>query len=128
MPRGVLETRHDRHVLAEVSVEQDHPGDIRTPLELLAQDGGGAVAAAVVDEDDFVAGFQFVERRVEALEQGLQTFFLVVDRNDDGDVRIAHCLALSMISLMAAHTRSTSCSDMSGNSGRVTVSRPIFSA
>ncbi len=50
----VLEAGHDRHMLAEVAVEQDDPGDIWPLLELFAQDGGGAVAAAVVDEDDLV--------------------------------------------------------------------------
>ena len=51
---AVFEAGHDRHVLAEVAVEQHHAGDVRALLELLAQDRGGAVAAAVVDEDDLV--------------------------------------------------------------------------
>jgi hypothetical protein len=52
---AVLEAGHDGHVLAGVGGKQDDAGDVGARLELLAQDRGRAVAAAVVDENDFVA-------------------------------------------------------------------------
>ena len=125
---AMLEAGHDRHVLAEVAVEQHDASDVRALLELLAQDGGGTVAAAVVDEDDLVRNAELVERGIEPVEQGLQALFLVVYRDDDGEFDGVHFLVVSMISLTAEHTRSTSASSIAGNSGSVTVSRPMRSA
>jgi len=45
---AMLEASHDRHVLAVIAVEQNHPGDVRPPLELLAQDGGRPVTRTIV--------------------------------------------------------------------------------
>ena len=87
---AVLEAGHDRHVLAEVAVEQHHARDVRAFLELLAQDRGGAVAAAVVDEHDLVRDAEFVERGIEPVEQGLQALFFVVDGDDDGEFGMVH--------------------------------------
>ena len=50
LPPAMLESRHDCHVLAEIAIEQNHPRHIGTLLELLAQDRGRSVAAAVIDE------------------------------------------------------------------------------
>ena len=63
------EAGHDRHVLAEVAVEQNHARDVGPALELFAQHRSGAVVAAVVDEDDFVAALERVERGIETLKQ-----------------------------------------------------------
>jgi hypothetical protein len=78
-----LEARHDRHVLAEVAVEQHHARHVRALRELLAQQRRGAVAAAVVDEDHLIAPAERIERRVQPREERRQPFFLVVHRDDD---------------------------------------------
>jgi len=90
LPAAVLEPRHDRHVLSEVAVEQNHPRHIRTLLELLAQDRGGAVAAAIVDEHDLIRNAELVQCRVQPVEQALQALLFVIDGNDDGKLEIAH--------------------------------------
>ncbi len=118
---AALEARHDRHVLAEIAVQQDHAGDLRAPRELLAQQSRRAVAAAVVDEDHLVADAETVERRIQASEERRQPGFLVVHGNDDGK---PHDSALRT----AAHTRDTSDSVIAGNSGSVTIERPTRSA
>ena len=79
-----LEAGDDRHVLAVVGVEQDDPRHVRPRQELVLQQRGRAVAAAVVDEDDLVADTQRIERRIEAREQGGEAGLFVEDRNDDG--------------------------------------------
>src|SRR3989338_4954666 len=86
LPAAVLESRQDRHVLAEIAVEQDHPRHIGTLLELLAQDRGGTVAAAVVDEQNLIRDTELVQRRVQPVEQGLQALLFVIDGDDDGKV------------------------------------------
>ncbi len=126
MAARVLESRHDRHVLAEIGAEQYHAGDVGPALELFAQDRRGAIAAAVVDEDQFVAGAERIERRIDAVEQRLQAGFLVIDRDDDRDFG-RHARAPSRISAVASHTRSTSSTRIAANSGSVTVSRPMRS-
>ena len=80
---AMLEAGDDRHVLAEITAEEDDPRDVRPLLELLAQQRRRAVAAAVVDEQHFVADAELVERGVEASEQQRQRLLFVVDRNDD---------------------------------------------
>ena len=66
---AMLEAGQDGAVLAEVAVEQDHPRDIGPALELLGQQRRRAVAAAVVDEDDFVGDPQRIERRDRAAQR-----------------------------------------------------------
>src|SRR3989338_1666845 len=83
----MLEACHDRHVLAEISVEQDYPRHIGALLKLFAQYRGGTVAAAVVDEHDLIADAESVERRIEPVEQGLQAMLLVIDGDDDGKLK-----------------------------------------
>src|SRR3989338_2401574 len=90
LPARLLKSSHDRHVLAEVAVEQDHPRHIRTLLELLAQYRGGTVAAAVVDEHDLIRNAELVQRRVQPVEQALQALLFVIDGNDDGKLRGIH--------------------------------------
>ncbi len=90
LPAAMLESRHDRHVLAEIAVEQDHPRHIGTLLELLAQDRGGTVAAAVVDEQDLVRDAELVQRRIQTVEQGLQALLFVIDGDDDGKLDSTH--------------------------------------
>ncbi len=75
----MLKAGQDRHVLAEIAVEHHHARDLGPLAELPRQDLGRAVGAAVVDEDDLVAGAQAVERRIEPVEQRLQAGLLVVD-------------------------------------------------
>ena len=64
--------------------------DVGTFLELLAQQGGRTVFAAVVDEDDFVARTELVECRIQPREEQRQRRFFVVDGNDDGNERRGH--------------------------------------
>src|SRR3989338_1143293 len=66
---AMLECRHDRHVLAEIAVEQDHPCHLRAFLELLAQDRGRTVAAAVLDEQDLKRTAEPVYLLAQADEQ-----------------------------------------------------------
>ena len=84
---AALEAGDDRHVLAVVGVEQHDARDVGAALELLAQQRRRAVAAAVVDEDDLVGDVQRVERRIQAREQRRQAGLLVVDRDDDRQLR-----------------------------------------
>jgi hypothetical protein len=44
-----------------VGIEEDHAGHVGAALELLAQQRRGTVAAAIVDEDHFVAQAQRIE-------------------------------------------------------------------
>ena len=55
---------------------------------MLAKERRRAVAAAVVDEDDFVGNAEGVERRVEALEQRRESRLLVVHGNHDRNLRV----------------------------------------
>jgi hypothetical protein len=82
---GVFEAGHDRHVLAGIGGEQYGAGDVRAPLVLFAEQCRRAITAAVVDEHHLVRGFESVECRVQAGEQGRQTVLFVIDGNDDGD-------------------------------------------
>ena len=50
---------------------------------LRAQDGHRAIAAAIVDEHDFIGDAEVVEDRVQAREQGGERRLLVVYGNDD---------------------------------------------
>ena len=81
---------HDCHMLPGVGGEQDGPGDFRSLFELRAQQGGGAVTAAVVDEDHFVGCGQGIEGRIEPVEEGRQAGFFVVDRDNNGNFRSVH--------------------------------------
>src|SRR4029077_10119528 len=107
--------------------QHHHPRHLRSSLKLLAQLRDGAVAAAVIDEYEIVGAPEGIERRVQPLEQEGEPLLLVVDRDDDGDVRI-HRRAPARISFVASTARSTSASSIAGNSGKVTVSRPMRSA
>ena len=126
-PAHVLEPREDRHVLAEIAVEEDHPGRVGTLVELRRQHLRRSIAAAVVDEDDLVALAGVVEHAIEPLEQRGQDVFLVVDRHDDGDLGY-HEESLLQASSRAAHTRSTSPVRIAGKSGSVRIPRPMRSA
>ena len=117
----------DRQVLAGIACQHHHAGDVRAALELLAQLGDRAVGAAVVDEHHLVAAAERIQRRIQPLEQLRQALLLVVYRNDDRDFRV-HLRAPRRMSVAAATTRSTSPSSIAGNSGSVTVSRPMRSA
>src|SRR5437867_6242400 len=102
-------------------------------MELFRQQAGRLVAAAIVDEHHFVVHAQRVERGVEPGEQRGQHGLLVVDRNNDGkQKRSGHEGNQTKADLMTratvSHTRSTSASRIAGNSGRVTVRRPMSSA
>ena len=83
-----FEARHDRHVLAKVAIEQHHSCYIRAPGELLTQDGRGAVARTVVDEDDLVTLPHCIKRRIQAREQRVQAVFFVVNRDNDRNGRL----------------------------------------
>ena len=85
-----LEAGDDRRVLAVVGVEQHDARDVRPREELVLQQRRGAVAAAVVDEHHFVRDPQRVEGRIEAREERGQAGLLVVDRDDDGQLRRGH--------------------------------------
>jgi hypothetical protein len=85
---GLFEAGQDRHVLAVVAVEEHHAGHVRTLAVLLGQDRHRVVAAAVVDEDDFVGQAQLVHRGIQAREQVGQAGFLVIDRDDDRQLRL----------------------------------------
>ena len=124
---AVLETGHDRHVLAGIGGKQDDAGDIGPRLELLAQDRRRAVAAAVVDEDDLVGFAQGVERRVKAGEQRRESGFLVVDGDDDGECGRGHAIS-GRLAVSAEQTRSTSLSCIEGKRGSVSVAAPMRSA
>ncbi len=123
----VLEASQNRHVLSGVARQHDDAGHLRPLLELLPQNPHRTIVTAVVDEDELIGPLQPVERRIEPREQLREPALLVVHRNDDGNAG-AHRRAPPRISFVAATTRSTSASSIAGNSGRVTVSRPIRSA
>ena len=127
-----LEAGDDRHVLAVVRVEQHDARHVRPRGELVLQQRGRAVAAAVVDEDHFVGDAERVERRIQPREQRRQPGLLVVDGDDDGELRVRSSVALTgdvaaRISAHAAQTRSTSASVMAACSGSVTVVSAIRS-
>ncbi len=123
----VLEAGEDRHVLAGVARQNHDPRHLGALRELLPEDGDGAVVAAVIDKDHLIGPLQAIERRIQTIEELLQTALLVVDRNDDRH-RSAHLRAPPRISFVAVTTRSTSSSSIAGKSGKVTVSRPMRSA
>ena len=81
---AVFETREDGELMAEVSAEAQNL-DARVVVGELGEDFCAVVAAAVVDEDDFTAG-QRIEHVAEALMEFAETFLLVVDGNDDGEL------------------------------------------
>src|SRR5260221_11827659 len=89
-PRTMLNPRHDRHVLAEVAVEEDDARHLGAALVLLAQQRRRAVEAAIVHEHDLVGARERVERRIEAREEGREDGLLVVDRDDDRELRPGH--------------------------------------
>ena len=125
---AAFESGHDRHVLPVIAVEQHHAGHVRPLLELRPQQRRGAIAAAVIDEDDFVARIEPVQGGIEPVEQRLQARLLVVDRDHDRDLRRAHArVASRSTSLRVAHTRSTSSSESPGWSGSETVSQAMRS-
>jgi len=126
---GGLETGQDRHVLAVVAVQQHNPGHIGPGAKLIGQDGGGIVAAAVVDEDDLIRRVQVVERGIEARKQIRQCSRFVVNGDDDGNLRLHRFSALSMkMELTDSTTRSTSSFCIVANIGNVTIWRPTRSA
>ena len=90
---ALLETGHDGHVLAEIAVEQHHTRHIGAFLELFAQDGGGTVAAAIVDEHDLIRDAELVQCGIEAVKQGLQPLFFVIDGNNNGKLGDIHRIA-----------------------------------
>jgi len=54
-PRGLLESGQDSRVLTCVGPQADHTGLIRARLVLFAQQGHGAVTAAIVHENHLIA-------------------------------------------------------------------------
>ena len=90
----MLETGHDRHVLAIVAVEEYHPRHVGPSLELFTQQCRRSVHRAIVDEQYLVGNGELVQCRIEPGEQRSQPGFLVIDRDDDGDLRrrgVGHC-------------------------------------
>src|SRR5262249_52162803 len=104
------------------------PRDVRPPLILLPQLRHRGVLAAVVDEHHLVAAPERIERAVQPVEQQRQAILFVEDRDDYGDRRVHWPRAPRTMSFTAFTTRSTSASSIAGNSGSVTVSRPMRSA
>ncbi len=128
---GVLEAREDGHVLTVVAVEQHHAGDIRAQTLLRGQQRGRAVAAAVVDEQNFVGLVQRIESGVEAGEQRGESGLFVVDGNDhrNGGVSMqSHRPNCRSTASRASVTRVTSLSCIPGKSGRVRMEAPTVSA
>jgi hypothetical protein len=82
-----------------LAAKEDHPRDVGPGRELLAQDGRRAVAAAVIDEDDFVAFAKCVQRRIEAGEERGEAGFLVVDGYDDGEGGGRHAISDSEVNV-----------------------------
>ena len=79
-----VEPAHDRAAEA-VRTRAAHRGERRDfPLEGL-QHGPGAVAAAVVDHDDFVRDLRPDEFGIEGPQGGRQGGLLVAGRDDDGE-------------------------------------------
>jgi hypothetical protein len=79
---GVVEAGAHRDFLAEVARQVDE-GDARVSFPQRHEQRPCAVAAAVVDIDDFGAGAERIEHRSEPTVELRQYGLLVVDRDDD---------------------------------------------
>ncbi|MPL95279.1 hypothetical protein SDC9_41449 [bioreactor metagenome] len=82
IPTGVVESGHDGHVLAEISVEVDDPDGLRVRFVKFVEHLEGPVPAAVVHEDDFMGTVHSLKGRPKAGKKMGKAFFLVVDRYD----------------------------------------------
>src|SRR5438477_9058747 len=130
---AMLETGDDCEVLSIVGIEHDYPRHVGALQELILEHRRRPVAAAIVDEDDFVAPAELVERRIETVEERLQSRLLVVNGDHDRQRRrrrdhVRHLRPAAITSATEAQTRSTSVSAMPACKGSVTVSREMRSA
>ena len=116
---ALFETGHDRRVLAVVAVKDDGHHRAAFAGRGVFQDLCGVVAAAVVDQYDFVGMVQLLAGCFGATKQLRQAVLFVVDRNDDRHevdwVRSQRLLSMQFS--MAPTTRWTSSVVMSGNNG-----------
>ena len=83
---ALLEGGKNRHVLAEIAVELDHPHFRESSCHAL-EDAERAVAAAIVGENDLEAFADPLHDRIEAVDERREVQFLVEDRDDYGYVR-----------------------------------------
>jgi len=74
---------HDRGMLAVVAVEDNRDNRAAFTGCGVFEDLRRLVPAAVVNQDDFVSLAQLCAGRFGATQEFGQTFFFVVDRNDD---------------------------------------------
>ena len=78
----MVESRRHRHLLAEIARQIDD-GDPRVRAVKLREQRDAAVAAAVVDVDDFGGAGNAGEHRAEPAMELRQHGFLVIDRDHD---------------------------------------------
>src|SRR5439155_9261767 len=88
-PPGVLDARRERRRLAVVPREPDdsQPWLVRAQGDEATE---AVVGAAVIDRDDLGRPTDRLERRAELGDQPVEALRLVIDRDDDRDVRRAN--------------------------------------
>ena len=114
---GLSETRHDGGVLAVVAIKQYSHDGAAAGLGCRRDDLRRFVAAAIVDQNEFIWGLQLFAHLVAASDQFIQVGFFVEDWDNQRDQFYIHVLVRFKMVLIASTTRSTSSSRMSGNSG-----------
>jgi hypothetical protein len=83
---GVVEASGERGGLAEVAAELDDE-DARVDGGDLFEQAVGAVARAIVDEDHLEGVADLLHDQLDAVVEGGDVLFLVVERHDDGVFR-----------------------------------------
>ena len=99
--RALREAGGERRGLTEVAPELDH-ADARVRLLDASQNLERSVRAAVVDEQDLVRTSPALERVGELAVKRLEIVRLVVDRDDDGEVRASRCAPILISDALAA--------------------------
>src|SRR5208337_2982372 len=84
---GGLEAGEDGRVLDEVTVKPQGPEVLRIALVKFREDFPGAVSGAVVHQDDLEGPPHAGEGAHQALPQLPQVLFLIVNGNNDGNIR-----------------------------------------
>lgn len=96
----MIYSRHHRSGLAKISPEADNL-QLRAILGISAQHFHRAVAAPIVHANDFEWAAKRVENREKTLAKVGNAVFLIIDRNDDGE--IGQRTVASVSSLFACH-------------------------
>ncbi len=91
---GVIEAGGEGGGLTEVAAQLDDE-DARVDRGDLFEQAIGAVARTIVDEDQFEGFADLLHYGLEAVVEGGDVFFFVVERNDDGIFRHSSMILLN---------------------------------